>query len=71
MNDVGKPCAGEPHARFDRGALAEVHDETGRLLVPGRCAEKRHHHGLVGTSTRDHVTHASALPHWCARGLVL
>ena len=19
MNDVGKPCAGEPHARFDRG----------------------------------------------------
>jgi hypothetical protein len=21
------------------------------LLVPGRCAAKRHHHGLVGTST--------------------
>jgi hypothetical protein len=23
MNDVGKPCAGEPHARFDRGPLAK------------------------------------------------
>ena len=22
MNDVGEPCAGEPHARFDRGPLA-------------------------------------------------
>jgi len=21
------------------------------LLVPGRCAVRRHHHGLVGTST--------------------
>ena len=27
MNGVGKPCAGEPHARFDRGPLetAGVH----------------------------------------------
>jgi hypothetical protein len=23
MNDVGKPCAGEPHARFERGPLAK------------------------------------------------
>jgi hypothetical protein len=22
MNGVGEPCAGEPHARFDRGPLA-------------------------------------------------
>ena len=22
VNDVGEPCAGEPHARFDRGPLA-------------------------------------------------
>ena len=22
MNDVGEPCAGEPHARFERGPLA-------------------------------------------------
>jgi hypothetical protein len=21
MNDLGKPCAGEPHARFDEGGL--------------------------------------------------
>ena len=25
------------------------------LLVPGRCAERRHHHGLVGTSTAASV----------------
>jgi len=23
VNDVGEPCAGEPHARFDRGPLAK------------------------------------------------
>jgi hypothetical protein len=23
VNDVGKPCAGEPHARFDRGPLTK------------------------------------------------
>jgi hypothetical protein len=23
VNDVGKPCAGELHARFDRGPLAD------------------------------------------------
>ena len=28
MNDVGEPCAGEPHARFDRGPLAR------RLTTP-------------------------------------
>ncbi len=25
-NDVGEPCAGEPHARFDRGPLARPAD---------------------------------------------
>ena len=38
MNDVGEPCAGERHARFDRGPLATTTDQAG-LLVPGRCAE--------------------------------
>ncbi len=29
VNDVGEPCAGEPHARFDRGPLATLtHGET-------------------------------------------
>ena len=41
MNDVGEPCAGEPHARFDRGPLAATTTKRGPL-VPGRCAEKRH-----------------------------
>jgi hypothetical protein len=24
VNDVGKPCAGEPHARFERGPLGRL-----------------------------------------------
>ena len=24
MNDVGKPCAGKPHARFERGPLGRL-----------------------------------------------
>jgi hypothetical protein len=28
-NDVGEPCAGEPHARFDRGAAGEADDFCG------------------------------------------
>ncbi len=26
MNGVGKPCAGEPHARFERGPLGTAGD---------------------------------------------
>jgi len=37
------------------------------LLVPGRCAEKCHHHGLVGTSTAGAVGPASGLPHQIRR----
>ena len=29
VNDVGEPCAGEPHARFDRGPLATKADAHG------------------------------------------
>jgi hypothetical protein len=36
-------------------------------LVPGRCAEKRHHHGLVGTSTAAAIRRASGLPHHMLR----
>jgi hypothetical protein len=28
---------------------------AGHLRVPGRCAEKRHHDGLVGTQPADHL----------------
>jgi hypothetical protein len=35
MNDVGEPCAGEPHARFDRGPLARgTAHETGKTRKP-------------------------------------
>jgi hypothetical protein len=33
------------------------------LLVPGRCAERRHHDGLVGTSTAVVTIRASGLPY--------
>jgi hypothetical protein len=33
------------------------------LLVPGRCAEICHHHGLVGTSTAGADNRTSGLPH--------
>ncbi len=29
MNGVGKPCAGEPHARFDRGPLGKLTHPAG------------------------------------------
>jgi len=28
VNDVGKPCAGEPHARIDGRELERSHDQT-------------------------------------------
>lgn len=34
----------------------------GHLRVPGRCAEKRHHDGLVGTQPPISRYRASALP---------
>lgn len=44
------------------------------LLVPGRCAEICHHHGLVGTSTAGADNRTSGLPHMCpyaARAILL
>ena len=48
MNDVGEPCAGEPHARFDRGPLADQHtmDETneqpeGQRSVPPTVLQRQ------------------------------
>ena len=38
MNDVGKPCAGNPHARFERGPLAKRNDRT----EMGEKAEAQH-----------------------------
>src|SRR5262249_20351184 len=39
MNDVGKPCAGEPHARFERGPLAEEAD----TVIAGTRTERETH----------------------------
>ena len=43
MNDVGKPCAGDSHARFDRGPLAKREPVTRRTrnLRPA-CGTERH-----------------------------
>ncbi len=34
-------------------------------LVPGRCAGRCHHDGLVGTSTARMARRTSGLPHRC------
>jgi hypothetical protein len=36
MNDVGEPCAGEPHARFDRGPLARPFPWRDGIHAPAR-----------------------------------
>jgi hypothetical protein len=35
VNDVGEPCAGEPHARFDGRGL-----ETGAHVLPHRASPR-------------------------------
>ena len=35
MKNIGKPCAGEPHARFDEGGQAKACSLLYPVLVPG------------------------------------
>ena len=42
VNDVGKPCAGEPHARFERGPL-EKRERTRRARNPRASARYQPH----------------------------
>ena len=53
VNGVGKPCAGEPHARFDRGPLAKRDRDW------PRWASKRDAQRLTPVNGRS----ASGLPH--------
>ena len=53
---IEKVTHGSLGGRWKRGS------PSGHLRVPGRCAEKRHHDGLVGTQPDDHCYRASALP---------
>ena len=41
--------SGSMGGRWKRG------NPAGHPRVPGRCAEKRHHHGLVGTQPAGHL----------------
>ena len=41
--------SGSTGGRWKRG------NPAGHLRVPGRCAEKRHHDGLVGTQPAGHL----------------
>jgi hypothetical protein len=55
VNDVGEPCAGEPHARFDGRALeTEQPDEAS--AVPRPVCWTSHPDGLVG----DHLDGTTA-----------
>ena len=58
---MAEPCKGKPYARFFGGTL-ETGQPDGHLRVPGRCAEKRHHDGLVGTQPPVTCYRASVLP---------
>ena len=49
VNGVGELGAGEPHAQFEVAGAGNGATPVGHLRVPGRCAEKRRHDGLVGT----------------------
>jgi hypothetical protein len=61
VNDVGEPCAGEPHARFDGRALET--EQTGRALrFPGRWP-LRHHMARAGTTLPTTCHRASARPY--------
>ena len=62
VNDVGEPCAGEPHARFDRGPLATTRTMRG-LLVPGRCAGNATKRPGPGPQPRSPLIQVSGLPH--------
>ena len=62
MNGVGKPCAGEPHARFDRGPLGKLTHPAG-AAGPGPVRWKTPPDGLVGTSTAEVIGRTSGLPH--------
>ncbi len=67
VNDVGEPCAGEPHARFDGRALETEQPRRDILRSLGRCAEKRHHHGLGRDHLDGQAATAPALDPTCAQ----
>ena len=54
VKGVGKPDEGEPHVRIDGGSWRRG-SPAGHLRVPGRCAGKCHHDGLVGTQLAGHL----------------
>ena len=47
VNDVGEPCAGEPHARFDRGALATRDGVGGTQHPASGLADRRAPNAMV------------------------
>ena len=57
MNDVGEPCAGEPHARFDRGPLAK--------RATGSTETDEKPYGPASGTGHGPTATASGLPHRC------
>ena len=67
MNDVGEPCAGEPHARFDRGPLATATGTTRLARNPRASAGYRpHRHQASGPP--HHRPGRSRTPNHLSRG---
>ena len=62
VNDVGEPCAGEPHARFDGRALET--EQTGQgTAVPGPVADDATTTAWAGTTLPTTCHRASARPY--------
>ena len=59
MNDVGEPCAGEPHARFDRGPLATRNKHCG-AAGPRPAAGTRHHMAWSGPQPQQRSAEPAA-----------
>jgi hypothetical protein len=62
VNDVGEPCAGEPHARFDGRAL-ETEQPGEASAVPRPVCWTSHPMAWSGTTSTDNCHRASARPY--------
>jgi hypothetical protein len=58
VNDVGEPCAGKPHARFDGRELETEHPGHGR----GEERQEGNHTGISGSTTYSQELPPRQLP---------
>ncbi|HUV49487.1 MAG TPA: hypothetical protein VMW78_00480 [Anaerolineae bacterium] len=59
VKNIGKPCAGKPHARFDEGGLSKV--ATARLLR--HCQTKRAETDMPNLRSQQPALYSAKSPH--------